>query len=74
MERTISESHSGGSSDAPHGTTPATPPAARVTAQPTQNSKKAFLSALADWFYSAYALVTNEFLLEVFFGLCWSMS
>jgi hypothetical protein len=74
MERTISESHSGGSSDAPRGTTPATPPAARVTKQPTQNSKKGFLSHLADWFYAAFALVTIEFLLEVFFGLCWPMS
>jgi hypothetical protein len=37
MERTIYESHSGGSSDAPRGTTPATPPAERV--DHTANSK-----------------------------------
>jgi hypothetical protein len=39
----------------------------------TQNSKKGFLSNLADWLYAGFALVAIEFLLEVFFGLYWSM-
>jgi hypothetical protein len=43
MGRTINESHSGGSSDAPRGTTPATPPAARVTAQTNSKLKKGIL-------------------------------
>jgi hypothetical protein len=41
-ERTINESHSGDPALVPSGIAPATPPAARVTAHMTQNSKKGF--------------------------------
>jgi hypothetical protein len=44
-----------------------------LTAHMTQNKKRDFLSNLADWLYAGFALVANEFLLEVFVGLCWSI-
>ena len=51
--------------------TPATPPAARVTPQPTQNSKKGFFVSPCGLVYSAFALVAIEFLLEVISRLYW---